>query len=64
MKFDGFLKVYNEGRDEEESWWGDTKVAALVTYTSPEFTQDPLPEPPAAFLGESNFFSVTSRWMV
>ena len=30
--------------------WGDTKVAALVTYTSPEFTQDPHPEPPAAFL--------------
>ena len=30
--------------------WGDTKVAALVTYTAPRFTQDPHPEPPAALL--------------
>jgi hypothetical protein len=30
--------------------WGDTKVAALVSYTAPEMAQDPHPEPPAAFL--------------
>ena len=30
--------------------WGDTKVAALVSYTAPDITQDPSPEPPAAFL--------------
>ena len=30
--------------------WGDTKVACLVSYTAPEITQDPQPEPPKAFL--------------
>lgn len=33
-----------------EPRWGDTKVAALVTYTAPEITQDPHPEPPTALL--------------
>lgn len=30
--------------------WGDTKVAALVSYTAPDIAQDPHPEPPAALL--------------
>lgn len=30
--------------------WGDTKVACLVSYTAPQITQDPQPEPPKAFL--------------
>lgn len=34
--------------------WGDTKVAALVTYTAPDITQDPLPEPPTAFLDHAH----------
>ena len=36
------------------SRWGDTKVAALVSYTAPLITNDPQEAPPAAFLNRNH----------
>lgn len=44
------FRAEGQGPGVHEARWGDTKVACMQTYTDVTYTQDPQPEPPAAFL--------------
>lgn len=44
------FRAEGQGAGVHEARWGDTKVACMQTYTAVTCTQDPQPEPPAAFV--------------
>jgi hypothetical protein len=44
------FRAEGKGPGVHDPRWGDTKVACMQTYTNVEYSQDPQPEPPAAFV--------------